>query len=354
MRRFAGFRLRPSRIDMLEPIGISEPEERVYVVLLERGSGRAEEIAVDLGWSRAKVRRLLEALEAKGLATHAPEPVKRYLPTPVDIAVEALVLKRQQEMQHARLAALRLQQHAERTRRSRTPEARVVEIIVSREAQGRVFEQMQRAAQEEVLSVERAPYVLQLSDMNEAQRHAIARGVRYRNVIEAGALEIPGNLPRIRQHIEEGEHTRVCPQLPLKMVVVDRRIGIIPLHLDRDGGPALLLRSSSLLDSLCTLFELIWERATPVSFGAPTASMDDEASRHRADTELLVQLLACGLNDKSVAHELGISARTLDRRLVEFMKSVNARTRFQAGWMAARAEALVGQADVARIPAPRR
>ena len=318
---------------MLESIGIPEPEERVYEVLLERGNGTAEEIARDLGWTTRKVRPLLTSLEVKGLATHAPERVPRYLPTPPDIAVEALVLKRQEEIQRARLAALRLQERAAHTRKARAVEARVVEIVSGREAQGRVFEQMQRAAQSEVLGVERAPYVLTLDETNEAQKHAMARGVRYRNVIETGALEIPGNLERIRNHMEGGEETRVSAELPLKMVVVDRRIAIIPLHLDRSGSPALLVRSSSLLDSLCQLFELIWERATPISFAGATPA--GESSRQLGDMERLVPLLAAGLNDKAIAHELGVSARTLDRRIVEFMKSVNARTRFQAGWVAA-------------------
>ena len=320
---------------MLEPIGISSPEERVYERLLERGSGTAAEIAADLDWPARKAQALLKALEAKGLATHSPERVPRFLPTPPDIAVEALVLKRQEEIQRARLAALRLSERAVETRRSRETETRVVEIVRGREAQGRVFEQMQRAAQDEVLSVERAPYVLQLTDMNEAQKQAIERGVRYRNVIETDALEIPGNLKRIRRHIEEGEHTRVAASLPLKMVIVDRRIAIIPLHLDRAGSPALLVRSSSLLDSLCQLFELIWERASPVPLAGDTATLAESATRPSGDAELLVPLLASGLNDKAIAHELGISARTLDRRIVEFMRGVNARTRFQAGWAAA-------------------
>ena len=320
---------------MLESIGIPEPEERVYEVLLERDSGTADEIAHDLGWSVRKVRPLLKSLEVKGLATHAPERIPRYLPTPPDIAVEALVLRRQEEIQRARLAALRLQERATHARKARAVETPVVEIVSGREAQGRVFEQMQRTAQHEVLGVERAPYVLHLDEINEAQKHAMARGVRYRNVIETDVLEIPGNLDCIRRHIEGGEETRVGAELPLKMVVVDRRIAIIPLHLDRSGSPALLVRSSSLLDSLCQLFELIWERATPITFAGSTPSLAHESSRQLADTELLVPLLASGLNDKAIAHELGVSARTLDRRIVEFMKSVNARTRFQAGWMAA-------------------
>jgi DNA-binding NarL/FixJ family response regulator len=46
--------------------------------------------------------------------------------------------------------------------------------------------------------------------------------------------------------------------------------------------------------------------------------------------------MAAGLNDKAIAHELGISMRTLNRRISELMTQLNARSRFQIGWIASR------------------
>jgi len=43
------------------------------------------------------------------------------------------------------------------------------------------------------------------------------------------------------------------------------------------------------------------------------------------------------MNDKSIEHELGMSSRTLARRIVELTGRLGASTRFQAGWLAARA-----------------
>jgi DNA-binding NarL/FixJ family response regulator len=45
--------------------------------------------------------------------------------------------------------------------------------------------------------------------------------------------------------------------------------------------------------------------------------------------------MAAGLNDKKIAHELGISGSTLKRRVSETMKAFNARTRFQLGRLTA-------------------
>jgi DNA-binding NarL/FixJ family response regulator len=111
---------------------------------------------------------------------------------------------------------------------------------------------------------------------------------------------------------------------------------LIPLDLQQPDSPALLVRSSPLLDALRLLYEQIWERAAPVSF-----AHDGDLGATAASAGLpgvaadLVRLLAAGLGDKVIARELGISVRTLERRIAGLMGDLDARTRFQLGWQAA-------------------
>lgn len=128
---------------------------------------------------------------------------------------------------------------------------------------------------------------------------------------------------------------RSMSTLPFKMAMVDRHIAIIPL--DYEGNsPSLLVRSSALLNALHSLFELLWERAAPVSFtDSNQINLESPTSQLPRDATELVSLLAAGMNDKGIASELGISSSTFSRRIVELMKSLDARTRFQLGWLAA-------------------
>jgi DNA-binding NarL/FixJ family response regulator len=117
---------------------------------------------------------------------------------------------------------------------------------------------------------------------------------------------------------------------------VDRRVGLIPLSAGDQGGTILLVRSSSLLDALYELFELIWERSTPIAFTRAGKLKTEKAGAALSDAaEQVILLLAAGLNDKAIAHEAGISAMTLSRRITELMKAFDTRTRFQLGWRAA-------------------
>ena len=316
----------------LEALGISDLEERVYEALLDRPDATLSELERDLTLPSRKLQRVLDALERKGLVTHTSAHPRRHIPASPDIAVEALVLRRQDELRRARGEIQRLQ---ERAAESAGDRRQMIELVTTREAERHVFEQMQHAAQHELIFLERPPILIAGPEQpNETEMKALERGVRYRSIADRAFLEIPGVMKRIREDMQAGEEVRVVSQLPFKMVMADRSIALIPLNLERPGSPSLLVRSSALLDALYAMFEILWNQATPIAFTRSGAMETGElASRLPPETERLLPLLAAGMNDKAIAHELGISASTLNRRIAEIMKSVDARTRFQLGWV---------------------
>jgi sugar-specific transcriptional regulator TrmB len=319
--------------EALLAVGLAHDEVDAYEALLIKPGSTASEIAATSGKSLRSVQRTLASLELHGLATRSLERHPRFIPTPPDIAIEALIAKRTDELQRARAAAVRLREKAS-TAQAVHEDDRIVELVTGRDAQARVFEQLQRGARRELLSIERPPYVIGANAPNEAQEQAMSRGVSYRNIIEADALQMPGKFDHVQRQMSAGEQTRVFTGLPLKLIIVDGRIAIIPLDITRATRSALLVRPSSLLDALCELFEILWTRATPL----PVIGKRTRADAHIAgsdDSDALIPLLAAGLKDKVIADQLGIAGRTLDRRLVDLLQTLNARTRFQAGWVAA-------------------
>jgi len=291
-----------------------------------------------LGIPARAIQRLLDALAAKGLATHSPERPRRYMPVPPEFAVEAIVSQRQAELERARSAIADLKKHASK-RRDETDRGEVVELVTSRDAERRIFEQAQHAARQEVVTLVRPPVRVTRLDTpfeqdQQPQRTARARGVRYRSIVDADWLALPGAPARVRSESESGEEIRVFPQLPFKIAIFDRRIAFIPLNPHEPDGATLLVRSSALLDAFYAMFELLWSQAAPIAFTRSGELRTGElAPRLPPETEQLVPLLAAGLNDKAIAHDLGISASTLNRRIAELMKVVDARSRFQLGWL---------------------
>ncbi len=332
----------------LEILGIGEAEERAYRWLLTHSGASAGEMAHGLGLTRAKAQRLIDAIESKGLATHTPTRPRQYLATSPDIALEALALKHQEKLRQVRGTINELQQYTASGRHR--GDEHVVELVNNHEAESQIFADLHRSAQHEILTLTRPPMRVTRLDMAaeklaRLQEEAQARGVVYRSVVDEDFLSSPGAAARIHRETGFGEQFRATHSLPFKMVVADRRIAIIPLHLEQPDSASLLVRSSALLDALCAMFEMIWERAVPMAF-TPSGSIEidsvDGAPDFHADA--LVSLMAAGLNDKTIAGELDISASTLNRRIAKVMHAFNARTRFQLGWLARGSDAGIEKA----------
>lgn len=325
-------RLAPSvGLRPLELLGIDTLEEDAYRALLSQGMATAKELAPILALSPRRAQKMLDNIESKGLASHSPERPRRYIAVPPEIAIEALVGQHQVVLERARSTIPDLKRHAVGSANAKCQE-RAVEVITSYPALGQILMQLRQTVQKEVFGFQRAPWLYR-SDVN---RPAMRPGVRVRTVSDSGYLALPGAMNSLRSAVESGEEARTFPTLPIKMFVVDRRIALIPLNVEDQGGPTLLVRAPALLDALYELFEMTWVRATPLKF-ARSGSMevgtpDTQASEAAAQ---MIPLLAAGLNDKAIVYETGISIATLNRRVAELMKCFDTRTRFQLGWRAA-------------------
>lgn len=315
----------------LEALGINDLEERTYKALLGDGMATAKEIAQELGLSAHKTQQLLDGIEAKGLASHSPEQPRRYIAVPPELAIEALIGQRQVILERARSTIPELKRQAAASTRAKAPE-QPVELITSRAAIGQILMQLRQTVQHDVFGFQRAPWLYRA----DVDRPETRPGVRVRSISDAGYLALPGALAALRAEVKNGEEARIFPTLPIKMYAVDRRVALIPLNVADQDGPTLLVRAPSLLDALHELFEMTWDRATPVAFsrsGALEVGKPDAQLSEAADQ--MISMLAAGLNDKAIVYESGISIATLNRRVAELMRRFDTRTRFQLGWRAA-------------------
>jgi sugar-specific transcriptional regulator TrmB len=319
---------------VLDGMGVTLAEEQAYRKLLRCEGLGVTDLAARLGVSARGVATALQALESKGMVTHSPDRVSRYFAVPPDIAMEALIAssqrKEEDRQRKARAAVTRFSATLDAHNKGRVADGRLVEIL-SAEATAQMFAQMHRTAQSEMISLTRRPMLI--SNINEPDHllfQCLERGVRCRSLIDSDLLNMPGWLEHMRDNTARGEECRISTSLPFKLIVADRRIAIIPLDLARPDGPVLLVRSSSLLDALCEVFDLLWRNATPF----PSTDVA-QAAAGRRDSAALLSLLTSGLNDKAIELQLDMSHRTLARRISELMKEFGATTRCQLGWLAA-------------------
>jgi len=316
---------------MLDAVGLTAEQQAVYLALLDTSPATPAELRDRV--PGARVRPAIAALEGAGLISRLTGQPVRYQPAPPDMALEVLVRAREQELQRVRLDMARLAERFRADHGSTRPEE-VVEVVTTRDATLQRWEQLQRSARHEVRSFDRPPYASDIL-VNETERDRLAVGVTFRAVYARAGLELPGRLRAMQRLIQDGEQARVTSDLPVKMFLADNAIGLIPLERpDRadSADSALVIHSSSLLDTLSALFELVWAAAVPVTFGVdgPRAEPDDDDERRT-----LLGLLAAGLTDEAIGRQLGWHPRTVQRHVRRLMTELGAQTRFQAGLQAA-------------------
>jgi sugar-specific transcriptional regulator TrmB/DNA-binding CsgD family transcriptional regulator len=318
---------------MLQALGVTEPDEALYRVLLRTPGTTADDLAETACQAVATVRRGLRRMEELGMVTRLAGSPVRFQPTRPDVAVEVLVALRRRELAEAQDAARSLMEEI-------APEQRggqevLVEIVHGRQAVAHRFMQMEQAVTGELLVLDRPPYSQAVDQASASEYELLARGVKVRGIYAVEGLELPGRMAELDHLVAAGEEARVSRLVPMKMAIADRKVALLPLSYERITEQAMVVRGSTLVDALVALFEVLWQLALPLSAGASGASeaqgpLLDGAARR------LLSMLAAGLSDKAIARELEISPRTFSRQLAALTDALGAKTRFQAGAQAAK------------------
>ncbi|NML51227.1 helix-turn-helix transcriptional regulator [Streptomyces sp. R302] len=318
---------------MLGAIGLDERQESAYRALIALGAAEVTDLAHRLSLPEPDTERALRRLEAQGLAAQSSARTGRWVAAPPAVALGALLTQQRHELEQAELAAALLSEEY----RSEAAEPVVhdlVEVVTGASAVAHRFFQLQLGATEEVCALVTGKPIAVSGMENDAEELAAGRGVRYRVVIEREVLALPSGLLELSAALGREEQIRVVDRVPTKLVVADRSLAMVPLT-GRGAEPAaLVVHASGLLESLMGLFESVWRDALPLRLGAGAQISEDEApGPDTTDLEILSLLLA-GMTDASVAKQLDLGLRTVQRRVKGLMELAAVTTRLQLGWHA--------------------
>ncbi|MEU2549399.1 helix-turn-helix domain-containing protein [Streptomyces roseolus] len=318
---------------MLGAIGLDERQESAYRALIALGAAEVTDLAHRLSLPEPDTERALRRLEAQGLAAQSSARTGRWVAAPPAVALGALLTQQRHELEQAELAAALLSEEY----RSEAAEPAVhdlVEVVTGASAVAHRFFQLQLGATEEVCALVTGKPIAVTGLENDAEELAAGRGVRYRVVIEREVLTLPSGLLELSAALGREEQIRVVDRVPTKLVVADRTLAMVPLT-GRGAEPAaLVVHASGLLESLMGLFESVWREALPLRLGVGAQITEDQApGPDSTDLEILSLLLA-GMTDASVAKQLDLGLRTVQRRVKGLMELAAVTTRLQLGWHA--------------------
>jgi len=319
---------------MLAALGLGPAEEDVYRRLVAHGHACPTQLSAETGSTAEELTGLLTALVDRGLVSvHRPasgtDSAAVFTAAPPALALAGLLRQRHDDLRAAELAIAAL---AETHRAASLGRASgdLIEVITQVDAVRQRFRQIQEAARHEVLSTVVPDLSVVPHQENRAGDACLRRGVRYQAVVDRRALDAPGMTEDVMASVAAGQEIRVVDRVPVKLVIVDRELAMLPLLHNQNTAPAsILLHPSGLLDAVIAFYDALWQRGYPLRPNPAGPEVDPLDAR-------ILALLLSGLTDHAVAGQLGLSLRTLQRRISQLMTKAGVDTRIQLGWYAAR------------------
>ncbi|RKR90456.1 regulatory LuxR family protein [Micromonospora pisi] len=326
--------------------GVSPDADLVYRALTMLGGRKDTELSRELGLARARVVAALDELAALRAAQPVGSPAvhgsarvsRRWHPCPLPQVLGRLrrpvvpSADRDRWRRHfAAIDGLRLPAlEPSRTRLwgSRPLARRRIAHLAAAERHEHLA-----INNEEVLTAEVTAAAL------PTDRALVERGVQMRIVGRP-----PGDGDRSTAHLAQLGNAsgiyRELPDLPLKLMVFDRRVALFPADpLNFEAG-VVEIDDPPAVQALCGLFDRLWAQGRdPHRQGVPPITL---TPREQA----LVALLSAGHTDVSAANELKLSVRTVAYTMRELMDRLGVENRFQLAL-------LLGAAGAAPIPTTR-
>ncbi|MGC5010546.1 LuxR C-terminal-related transcriptional regulator [Streptosporangium sp. DT93] len=318
-------------------LGIGSAEETVYRTILENPSYGVTELSLELDWPVPRVRATLDELAKLSLLRPSwEEPdVLRLVRPEVGLAAllareEAALLAKQQEIERSRTAvAQMIAAYADQNTARPSDDS---ESLVGIDTIRNRIEELSADCRQELLgfepkSAQTPENILASRPLDEAM---LGRGVAIRVIYPDSVRNDQATAGYATWLTGSGGRVRTTPVLPLRMLIFDGRTALLPTDPADSGAGAVLLRGAGVVAALVALFEQTWGAAGPLG----EERRRDGQGLSDQEREVL-RLLSTGLTDEAVARRLDVSVRTLRRVTADLMERLDARSRFQAGYLAA-------------------
>jgi DNA-binding NarL/FixJ family response regulator len=155
-------------------------------------------------------------------------------------------------------------------------------------------------------------------------------------VVDRNLLGDPAVPCELERQAAAGARVRVMGAVPFGVVTADDRAAVVDLTLHDDaGGGGFVVRRAAMVAGMNALVNVGSTRGVRLRPRTEDSGEDLGMPADERDRRIL-GLLAAGATDQMIARSVGISTRTVERRIRSLMEHLDSATRFQAGVQAAR------------------
>jgi DNA-binding CsgD family transcriptional regulator len=325
----------------LAEVGLSPDADLVWKLLLRTPDLTLAQACIRTGLSPTAVYERIGELAAAGFLQKAEVPL-RWVPVEPSVAVEQHIAVEQRHLAD-RLAMLSEMRNdlpdltADFSRgRERLAPRMEMQILEGIDAIRPWLATACANARTEIISMQTAVSTAGLHAARAVDFDTLARGVIGRTLLDTAGLDDPDHVAYYEELSAAGESIRVVRALPARAIIYDREVAILPVDPADLKRAAVVVRAHTIVDCLVALFEQLWSDATPIF--SQTECRDRPDGRQAR----VLELLATGRKDESIARSLGVGVRTVRRDVAALMATLGEKTRpatvaaaIRHGWLAA-------------------
>lgn len=301
--------------------------------MLEHPSDGVADLAQRLELQADDVRSALDRLSELPLVqVSADDPQRVYAISP-EVGMEILIARQQAELAAAqqRLAACRFAADkliSEFADQNSTRQKVGVMRLDGTEAVRAYLASINSQVAEELLSLSPGgpQTAANMRASRPLNRRLLERGVRLRTLFLDSIRHDASTVSHARWLTEHGGQVRTVPSLPTRLIISDQRVAIVAMDAEDTALGAFAVTIPGVVSALVALFDSYWRAGQ--TFGASPEETTDSLNRQQ---KAVLELLARGYTDQSVAKRLGVSVRTARRIATDVISHLDARSRFQAG-----------------------
>lgn len=256
----------------LMELGLSLREARIYLALLRKNTFTATEIAKVSGIPRQKIYELLDNLIKKGICVEKIGKVKRYKAVEPHFAFRSLIDQYKSDFKiklgKDKKLALELSNDLsvlyDKTREQMDP-LEYIEVLKDNKQIHRRWLSLESEAKREILAFTKPPYTAPVSEHLTKEIDTLKRKVKIRSIYEYDDAAKEELIKVISLWVSAGEEARVVRELPMKLVIIDDKITLLPLSDPISEKPSIttmIINHPGFAKAQKCVFETIWDKAT--------------------------------------------------------------------------------------------
>jgi len=226
-------------VEQLINVGLTQYEARTYYVLLQKNEIKATQLSKLADVPRTRIYEVLNNLNSKGFCVDIPGKVKKFKAISPQFAFTDLIESYELDLGKKREAIAELSEELQPIydlSKDRDNNWDNLEVILERNHILEKINEIGSSAQSEILTMNKAPYATNFERAIERGKADYFQGLNYKFIAEKSDMRNPSYCRFMELWEKNGAEIRVVEEVPIKLVIFDRKQVI--LSLSNDPGKA--------------------------------------------------------------------------------------------------------------------